>query len=698
MLFAYREVPQESTGFAPFELLYGRTIRGPMQILRELWTEKEVEDEVKNSYQYVIDLKERLEQTLDIAHQNLRQAQTKYKRLYDRRAKVRNLKEGDEALVLLPTNYNKLLMQWKGPFKVIGVQGKNDYRINVRGKVRTYHVNLLKKFIRREMGKQGKDGSKGDANDQNDDHGQEDDTEDERDQGKIEAGGVWQRTSNLLDIVGAAVIEYEEDEGVIDEEELLTLGQVDSKEDVTNVEIGEELTHRQEEEIRHVLEEFQEVFTDIPGETRLIEHKIEMTEEGPVKAKQYPVPYNMRESLKKDVEQMKNMGVIRESESPYSAPVVIVRKKDGSNRVCIDFRQLNRATVFDNEPMIKPQDIFAKIDKARYYSKFDMTKGYWQIPMRQEDQQKTAFVTPEGCYEFLRMPFGLMNSGATFTRMMRRLTEGMRGIEHYIDDCLIYSETWEEHLETVREFLHRVRKAKLTVRPSKCQVAVGSVEFVGHEVKRGEIGLQDGNVDKVIRAPRPQTKTQVRSFLGLTGFYREYIPGYSGIAVPLTDLTKKGKPNKVEWGQSQEEAFQMLKRKIAAKPVLRLPDLSKPFVLRTDASDLGIGAVLLQEHSGVLFPVAYASKKLLAREKAYSTMEKECLAIVWAVRKFRVYLYGAPFVLQTDHQPLAYLNRANFTNDRITRWALFLQPFQITIQAIKGSQNVGADYLSRVQW
>ena len=290
----------------------------------------------------------------------------------------------------------------------------------------------------------------------------------------------------------------------------------------------------------------------------------------------------------------------------------------------------------------------------------------------------------------------LMNSGATFTRMMRRLLEGVRNVEHYIDDCLVHTESWEQHMETLREFLGRVRRAKLTVRPSKCEMGFENMEFVGHEVKKGEIGLHADNIKKIHEAPRPKTKTQVRSFLGLTGFYRGYIDKYAEIAEPLTDLTKKKSPNVIKWGETQEKAFSILKRLLVAEPILRLPDMTKPFLLRTDASDAGIGAVLLQQHEGKLFPVAYASKKLLPRERNYSIMEKECLAVVWAVKRFNVYLYGAPFVLQTDHQPLAYLNRAKFTNGRITRWALFLQPYSITIEAIKGSQNVGADYMSRV--
>ena len=195
---------------------------------------------------------------------------------------------------------------------------------------------------------------------------------------------------------------------------------------------------------------------------------------------------------------------------------------------------------------------------------------------------------------------------------------------------------------------------------------------------------------------RPKTKKQVRAFIGLTGYYRDCIPNYAAKAEPLTDLTKKGQQNKVSWEQPQEKAFVTLKRELASEHILHLPDSAKPFVLRTDASDVGIGAVLMQDHDGKLFPVRYASRKLSTRECKYSTIERECLAIVWAIQKFRVYLYGREFVLQTDHQPLIYLNRAKFLNDRIMRRAMFLQSYAMRIESIKGSENVGADYLSRV--
>ena len=290
----------------------------------------------------------------------------------------------------------------------------------------------------------------------------------------------------------------------------------------------------------------------------------------------------------------------------------------------------------------------------------------------------------------------MVNSGATFNRTMRKLLRGLANVTNYIDDILVYTETWEEHLEVLCQVFQRIKDANLHVRPSKCMFGNTKVEYLGHTIGAGEIGLQEYNVEKVKKACRPVTKKQVRSFLGLTGYYRNYIPNYSLIAAPLTDLTKKGSPSKVVWVDPQEKAFYALKGHLTSKPVLKLADMTRPYVLRTDASDIAVGAVLMQEYDGELFPVAYASKKLSKRESAYSTMERECLALVWAVQKFQLYLYGKSFVLQTDHQPLIYLNRCKVSNARIMRWALFLQSFSIQIEAIKGSLNVGADYMSRI--
>ena len=661
-LFAYREAPQESTGFSPFELLFGRTVRGPVQILKELWTKEFDVPDIKTSYQYVVELRERIEEGLALAQEALSQSQTRYKKYYDKKAKARKFEVGNQVLMLLPTDSNKLLMQWKGPYKIEQVVSVNDYKVNIDGKLKTYHANMLKKYFT-------------------------------RDEQPTQVG------ASVLQVICAAIVESSEctSEDTVDDEALLELEYVGGKETYKDVEVSSGLTSEQEQQLRDKVSEFKDIFTETPGLTNLVQHSIPLTTNTPVQSRPYAIPYNCRESLKKDVDEMLELGIIERSDNtPYTSPVVVVRKRDGSNRVCIDYRKINRASILDPEPTAVAEDIFALVSKAKYLSTIDLSKGYWQIPMAPEDIMKTGFVTPDGTFVMVRMPFGLKNSSATFNKMMRKLLHGLANVTSYIDDILVYTETWEEHLEILGKVFQRIKQANLHIRPSKCMMGSSKVDYLGHHVGDGEIGLQEYNVKKIVNAKQPVTKKEVRSFLGLTGYYRNYLPNYSTVAAPLTDLTKKGSPNKVVWGEPQERAFVHLKKHLTSKPVLKLPDMTRPFVLRTDASDVGVGAVLMQQHDEELFPVAFASRKLSQRERAYSTMERECLALVWGVQKFQLYLYGREFVLQTDHQPLVYLNRCKVSNSRIMRWALFLQSYAIQIEAIKGSLNVGADYMSRI--
>ena len=656
LLFAYREVPQESSGFSPFELLYGRTVRGPMHILRKLWTSEDANAEVMNTYQYVFELREKLEDTLQLARENLDRSQRRYKHYYDRTARRKCLQSGDQVLILLPTDNNKLLMQWKGPYKVVDQVGLNDYAVMVGGKKKIFHANLLKQYHSEVVSNAG-----------------------------------------VLDKVGCSVLEIIDDG---DETEILEdipeIGCYSPKESWRDVKFGKNLDENKKAELMFLLGQYKDVFTDKPGSTNLIEHEIKLTSDHPVRSNPYVVPFAVRDSLKSDIEEMLSMGVIRRSSSSYASPVVVVKKPDGSDRVCIDYRKLNKITLFDPEPMKSIPEVFHKLSKAKYFTKIDLSKGYWQIPVSPKDIAKTAFVTPDGTYEFLKMPFGMMNSGATLVRAMRKLIDGLVGVDNYVDDLIVYSSTWDEHISTVKELIKRMQQANLTARPSKCLFGSSGVEFVGHVLHQGSVSPQEQNIDKIKAAPRPKTKKEVRSFLGLVGFYREYIPEFAAIAVPLTDLTKKGKPNKVVWSDAAETAYRNLKMKVIQKPILRLPDQSKPYVLRTDASDIGLGAVLMQETDGKLFPVSFASKKLNTTQQKYSAIEKECLALVWAVKKYQPYLYGTRFVLQTDHEPLTYLNQARYINNRVMRWAMFLQGYSIKIEAIKGSDNFGADFMSRV--
>ena len=353
--------------------------------------------------------------------------------------------------------------------------------------------------------------------------------------------------------------------------------------------------------------------------------------------------------------------------------------------------------MFDPEPMPTAEHLFQKLNGDKYFTRIDLSKGYWQISIPEEDIPKTTFVTPDGSYEFLKMPFGMINSAATLKRAMKKLLHELDNAEFYWDDIVVHTRTWEEHIKALRELFRRLLAAGMTIRPTKCLFGVNTVDFLGHRLEEGLIGLHEDNVTKIRDAPRPTTKKQIRSFMGLAGYYRDFIPNFAALAAPLSDLTRKGQPNKVKWGEPQEKAYQSIKALLTKEPVLRLPDPGKTYFLQTDASNSGIGAVLMQKHDGKLFPVCYASKKLSSAECNYSTIEKECLAIVWGFRRFHLYLYGVPFVLQTDHEPLKYMNSAKFANGRLMRWAMFLQSYNFRVEAIKGSENVGADYLIRVE-
>ncbi|XP_072022506.1 uncharacterized protein [Amphiura filiformis] len=664
-----RETPHASTGFSPFDLLYGRSVRGPLGMLKEFWTGQIEEPETKTTFEYVLDLQDRLQKTCDLAREEMKKSQGKYKMYYDRKAKARKFDVGDEVLLLLPTDHNKLLLHWKGPFPVVGKVGSMDYKVDFGTKVKTFHANLLKKYFRRDTDQPS----------------------------KVVAG--------LLQIACSAIIESEvqeesemseEDDVSLTNEDLLQIPSFQAEETIADVHINQDLTEEQSLEVKRLLGNYSSVLTDKPGFTHLGSHDIKLTDSTPLRTKPYPIPYALRDSVKEEIKTMLELDVIEPSTSPYASPLVVVKKADGKNRICCDTRKINAITEFDAEGIPSPREIFDQLGDAQYFSKLDLSKGYWQVPLTENAKPLTAFLAFDQLYQYRRMPFGLVNAPATFSRIMRKLLNNFDKVVNYIDDILVYTVTWDEHLEKLNELMKRLRDANLTAKPSKCYIGFERVEFLGHTVEKG---CRHPNLDKlevIQKAPRPVTKTQLKSFLGLAGFYRQYIPNFGAIAVPLTDKPKAGEPTKINWERSQELAFQTLKSMLGKAPILHLPDFHRQFILRTDAIDVAIGAVLFQEFEGVKFPLAYLSKKLNKAQRGYAIMEKECLAVVWAIRKLELYLYGRDFVLETDHQPLLCVKRSKVANGGIMRWALSLQPYHYRIEAIKGSDNIGADYMSRI--
>ncbi|KAM7300391.1 uncharacterized protein ISCGN_020955 [Ixodes scapularis] len=580
LLFAYRELPQTSLGFAPFDLLYGRYVRGPMAILKELWTGERIDDETKTSYGYMIDLRQRLEETCRMAQEHLTKAKAVQKRYYDKKARVRQLSVGDKVLLLLPSDANKLILTWKGPFAVLERRNDVDYVIDLGTRTSLFHINMLKKYEKRPLTDQ-----------------------------------TPQRAS--------AAFQHEE----VEEEDVpvLTLHQ---KETYRDVKVSEELTSDQRTQVATLLAAHQGSLSDVPGKTDLVECKLKLTTDTPVQVNQYPIPFSLQEAVESEIQQMLQQGIIEPSESPYQSPVVVAKKKDKSMRLCIDFRQLNRALISDNEPIPRVDMMFAQLGRSRYFSKFDFSKGYWQVPMHEEAKPMTAFSSRLGLYQFRVMPFGIKTAPAIFTRLMRKVVQGLPKVYHYFDDVLIATENWEEHLEALELFFRRVKDEGLTIRPTKSEVGFSSVKFLGHIVGHGLLRPQVETLEKVQAAEQPETKKEVRSFLGLTGYYRDFVPQYAEISHPLTELTRKRAPNRVNWSKKEQEAFDKLREQLSKEPILKAPEFSKPFVLRTDASNTSVGAVLMQRHDHVLHPVACASRRLLPREAGYSTIERECLALI----------------------------------------------------------------------
>ena len=356
---------------------------------------------------------------------------------------------------------------------------------------------------------------------------------------------------------------------------------------------------------------------------------------------------------------------------------------------------MNRVAKFDAYPMPRVEEVFEGMGTASVVSILDLAKGYWQIPLTPESREKTAFTTPFGLFEFEVMPFSLHNAAATFQRTMNHVLRRCQEFtQAYIDDIGVFSHNWQEHLRHFQEVFDQIQQAGLTVKLKKCRFGQDNTRYLGHVIGDGEVQPDPEKVRSVQNYPKPKTKKDVRSFLGLAGYYRRFIPGFTTVAAPLTQLTKMGQPSLVNVDQPCQKAFTHLKEVLMTRPVLQVADPGKPFLLQTDASDYGLGAVLSQEDAkDEEHPVAFASRKLFPREMNYSVIEKECLAIVWALTYFNVYLEGQPVTVQTNHKPLAWLQKMKNANGHLTRWALVVQSYRIMMSHQKGCDNGNADRL-----
>ena len=453
----------------------------------------------------------------------------------------------------------------------------------------------------------------------------------------------------------------------------------------------------QREKFAGLLDEFQNIFIEsvVAGNCSLEMHSINVMNSFPIKQSPRRIPLQMREEVDKILSEMKQQGVIEESHSPWVSPAVLVRKKDGSIRFCVDFRKLNAVTKKDSYPIPRIEDLHDRLSGNSWFCTLDLKSGYWQVKLRSQDKEKTAFSIGNGLWQFTVMPFGLCNAPATFERLMEKV---LRPILNkiclvYLDDVIIFGKNFEEMLANLREVLLLLDKANLKLNPKKCSLFSREVKYLGHVVSENGISTDPEKIECVRSWPVPRNKKQVRSFLGFCSYYRKFVKGFSLIAKPLFVLTEN--LTKFFWNEECQQAFEKLKQNLISSPILSFPTVDGEFILDTDASNHGLGAVLSQIQDGKEKVLAYYSRVFNKAERNYCVTRRELLAIVDSFKTFHHYLYGRKFLVRTDHVSLRWLMSFKDLEGQLARWLERLQEYDFEIQHRAGKLHSNADALSR---
>ena len=464
-----------------------------------------------------------------------------------------------------------------------------------------------------------------------------------------------------------------------------------------------ELSETQSNQLKEVVEKFEKLSwlngTKL-GRTDKIVHSIDTGDASPIKQRQYQMSPYMLNHLHKELDEMLKLGVVQPSSSPWSSPVLLVKKSQGNFRLCFDGRKLNSVTKKDAYPLPRVDYILNKLAGARYLSSIDLKSAFWQIPLDEKSKEKTAFSVPgKGLFEFVVMPFGLNNAPQTQQRLMDRVL-GPELDPHvfvYLDDIIIATPTFQKHVEVLLEVYERLTTAKLTINADKCKFCFPSLNYLGFVVDQHGLRTNPEKISAMVDYPRPENTTQVKRFIGMCSWYRRFIPNFSTLTAPITALIKgRKKGHRICWSEEADKAFTEIKQSLVSSPILASPDFSKRFTVQCDASNVGLGCVLTQENDdGTEVPIAYASRTLSSAERNYSVTEKECLAVLFAIDKFRPYVEGVHFKVITDHHSLLWLHSLKDPVGRLARWAVKMQQFDFELEHRKGSLNVVPDALSR---
>ena len=653
VLFAIRASKHESTGFSPFELMYGYQIRGPLDIIRELWVEEDKEGEPVDLHQYVLDLRTTMRELAKQAVEREETTKKAVKDRYDKKAELVDFEVGEKVFLLLPQKVSSLSPSWVGPYVIQQKLGPVSYRVLLHDRVkklRVVHTNMLRKYTPRIV----------------------------------------------CFISNQEGEEFEADTPASFPESAQRTATSE------NVKINERLNHYQLKTIKTLVKQFDDIFSDLPGSTDVLRHQIRTINNEPINCVPYTVPQALIPIAKREIDVALQLGIIEPvvneiNPTAYASPTILVKKKGVNNyRLVIDHRRLNLVTIPQRYSIPNASHLIEKVSNAKFLSLTDLTKGYNQVRVCDEDVHKTGFTCLGKHYVCRYLSFGLSGGPATFQLLMDTVLAGMEAYTaSFIDDICVFSNSFEEHITHLENVFMALRKAHLTAQPTKVQLAMTELKFLGHIVGGGKRAVDSDKINVLENIKTPRSKKEVRSFLGFVGFYRTFIKSFSEIAAPLTDLLKKTSNELVPWTEAANKAFHELKGALQKAPILVAPDFNKHMYVLVDSSMIAVGGVLCHKERDQLHPILFIGRKFNPTETRLSATERELLGILSVLNKLKYYLLGRKFTLLTDVRGLIFLKESVSKSAKLTRWSLMLNEYDFSIGHVPGKLFTVPDYLSR---
>lgn len=462
------------------------------------------------------------------------------------------------------------------------------------------------------------------------------------------------------------------------------------------VDSAETFKSNEKKQLQGLLEKYREIFSETPGRTNRYEHIIELHDYSPFYKRSYPIPFAYREEVQRQINEMLDWDIIEPAQTEFVSPLVVVKKKDNSIRICLDARHLNKRMVQDHIVPPVPDELLAKFTKGLYLTTLDMTSSYWQVPIRKQDRKYTGFSYDNGTYVFKVLPFGLSTSVSSFIRGLNKIIgpEFESFVLSFVDDLLVVSPTAEDHFEHLERVFIAFKNANLTLKLRKCVFARTEVSYLGHIVSAEGIRIDPSRITAIQNLPMPRNIRELRGFLGFVNYERRFIQNFSDLTIPLLRLLKKD--CKWEWGEKEIQTFNAIKQAYLSVTFVNHPDLNNRFFIQGDSSDYGVGGILFQlDEEGNKKVIAYASRTLRPAELNYTVTEKEALALIFLLQQWRTLILGNPLSVITDHKSLSYVMNCPLKTSRLTRWVLYMQEYNFQISHCKGKENITADHLSR---